>query len=177
MQLSTQPLGGATEQIMDPVELLTAIIEASIALIGFSGLVIALGRRSSGEWLAVDKQRLTILLAIGFILLTCTLVTLILLSTGLSHALVCALSSVVWVVLVIPFAVWTVNRVVRNPEEPTRSWTYLRVSLAVTAATVAVQVANVAYLAEFWPYLLALAVLLLSGITMFFRLLWFGLFR
>jgi hypothetical protein len=40
---------GATEQIMDQVELLTAIIEASVALIGFSGLVIALGRRSSGE--------------------------------------------------------------------------------------------------------------------------------
>jgi hypothetical protein len=35
---------------MEPVELLTAIIEASVALLGFSGLVVALGRRASGEW-------------------------------------------------------------------------------------------------------------------------------
>ena len=163
---------------MDQVELLTAIIEASIALIGFSGLVIVLGRRSSGEWSAADKTRLTVLLATGFILLACTLMALILLSAGLSHTIVWALSSVVWVVLVIPVAVWVVSRVVRDPAEPTGGLTYFLVAnLAVIAAGGAVQVANAAYLAEFWPFFLALAVLLLTGVTQFFRLLWFGLFR
>jgi hypothetical protein len=119
---------------MDPVEFLTAIIEASVALIGFSGLVVALGRRSSGEWSVLDKYRLTILLTVGFILLACTLIALILLSAALSHAVVWALSSAVWVVLVIPFAVWVVSReVIRNPEEPTRSASYSGVNLAVAA--------------------------------------------
>ncbi len=160
---------------MEPVELLTAIIEASIALVGFSGLVIVLGRRSSGEWSALDKQRLTLLLGIGFILLACTLIALILLSAGLSHAVVWALSSVVWIVLVIPFAVWAVSMLVRISED--LSLSYVVANLAVAAATVVVQVANAAYLAEFWPFFLALAVLLLMGVMQFFRLLWFGLFR
>jgi hypothetical protein len=163
---------------MDPVELLTAIIEASVALIGFSGLVIALGRRSSGEWSAVEKLRLGLLLGIGVILLGCTLLALTLLSAGLSHAVVWALSSVVWIVLVMPVAVWVVSRVVRNPAEPTGGLSYFLVAnLAVLAAAVAVQVANATSLQEFWPFFLALAVLLLTGVTQFFRLLWFGLFR
>ena len=162
---------------MDQVELLTAIIEASVALIGFSGLVIALGRRSSGEWSVIDKTRFTNLLTTGFISLACALIALILLSAGLSHAIVWSSSSVVWVVLVMPVVMWTVSRMVRNPEEATLSWSYTGVSLAVLGATAAVQVANAAYLAEFWPFFLGLAVVLLIGITLFFRLLWFGLFR
>jgi hypothetical protein len=167
---------------MDPIELLTAIIEASIALIGFSGLVVVLGRRASGEWAPRDKDRLIILLGIGFILLACTLVALVLLSAGISHARVWALSSVLWVVLALPLTVWVFSRVFRVwPEqsplrESTLTWTYVRVSIAVVMATVAVQVANAAYLAAFWPFLLGLAVLLVLGATQFFRLLWFGLF-
>jgi hypothetical protein len=162
---------------MDQVELLTAIIEASVALIGFSGLVVALGRRASGEWSPGDKTRLGTLLAIGFILLACALIALILLSAGLSGAVVWALSSVVWVVLVLPVSVWAFSRVVGNPADPTTPLSVLAVNLGALAAAAAVQVANAAYLAEFWPFLLALAVLLLIGVTQFFRLLWFGLFR
>ena len=91
---------------MDQVELLTALIEASVALLVFSGLVIDLGRRSSGEWPPVEKLRLINLLGVGVILLGCTLLALILLSAGLSHAAARALSSVAWVVLLLPFTVW-----------------------------------------------------------------------
>ena len=170
-------LGGATEQIMDPVELLTAIIEASVALIGFSGLVIALGRRSSGEWSAVEKLRLGLLLGIGVILLGCTLLALTLLSAGLSHAAMWSSSSIAWVVLVLPFTVWGFSSAFRMAEDPTVSATYRVVVAAVMVATAAIQVANAIFLQEFWPCFLGLAVLLLIGVTQFFRLLWFGLFR
>ena len=87
---------------MDQVELLTAIIEASVALLGFSGLVVALGRRASGEWSPVEKLRLINLLGTGVILLGCTLLALTLLSAGLSHAVVWALSSVAWASTYLP---------------------------------------------------------------------------
>ena len=162
---------------MDQVELLTAIIEASVALIGFSGLVIALGRRASGEWSPAEKLRLRLLLGIGVILLACTLLALTLLSAELSHAVVWALSSVALVVLVLPFAVWAFIGSFRVAEDDTVTGTYRVVAAAVVAATAAVQVANAAYLVEFWPFFLALAVLLILGVTQFVRLLWFGLFR
>jgi hypothetical protein len=162
---------------VEPVELLTAVIEASIALIGFSGLVIVLGHRSLGEWTVGDKLRLTTLLATGFIPLATTLIALILLSAGISDAVVWASSSAVWVVLLVPFAVWAFASATRMPEEPTRSWSYIGGILALTTAAAALQVANAVYITQFWPLFLALAVSLLIGITLFFRLLWFGLFR
>jgi hypothetical protein len=162
---------------MEPVELLTAIIEASVALLGFSGLVVALGRRASGEWSPAEKLRLVNLLATGVILLGCTLLALTLLSAGLLHAVVWTLSSVAWVALVPPFVVWAFSRASRVAKDDTVTGTYRVVVGAVVVATAAVQVANAAYLAEFWPFFLALAVLLILGVTQFFRLLWFGLFR
>jgi hypothetical protein len=166
---------------MEPVELLTAIIEASIALLGFSGLVIALGRRASGEWSLVEKLRLVNLLGTGVILLGCTLLALTLhsalLSAGLSHAVVWALSSVAWVVLVLPFLVWAFSRASRVAADDTVTRTYRVVVAAVVAVTAAIQVANAIFLQEFWCFFLALAAIPIVGVTQFFRLLWFGLFR
>ena len=54
---------------------------------------------------------------------------------------------------------------------------YRAVVGAVVAATAAIQVANAIFLQEFWPFFLGLAVLLIIGVTQFFRRLWFGLFR
>jgi hypothetical protein len=62
-------------------------------------------------------------------------------------------------------------------EDRTVGWTYRDVLIAVVAAAAVAQMANAAYLAEFWPFFLGLAVLLIIGVTQFFRLLWFGLFR
>jgi hypothetical protein len=116
-------------------------------------------------------------LATGVILLGCTLLALTLLSAGLLHAVVWTLSSVAWVALVPPFVVWAFSRASRVAKDDTVTGTYRVVVGAVVVATAAVQVANAAYLAEFWPFFLALAVLLILGVTQFFRLLWFGLFR
>jgi len=169
---------------MDHVELLTAIIEASIALIGFSGVVVALGPRSSGEWFTGDRLRLTNLLGLGFILLACTVVGLIFVSAGLAQ--VWTLSSLAWLLLVLPFAGWSIRRTYqlrrepRSPRsEPVRRWTpyYFRVALGVVLATAGLQAANAALLAEFWAFFVGLAVLLLLGVTQFIRLLWFGLFE
>jgi hypothetical protein len=162
---------------MDQVELLTAMIEASVALIGFSGLVIALGRRASGEWSPTEKLRLTLLLGVGVILLGCTLLALTLLSAGLSQAVVWALSSVAFAFLELPFVVWALSSWLRLAEDRTVGLTYRSVSVGVAVVAAVIQLANAFFLQEFWPFFLALAILLILGVTQFFRLLWFGLFR
>jgi hypothetical protein len=145
---------------MDQVELLTAIIEASVALLGFSGLVIALGRRSSGEWSPVEKLRLINLLGTGVMLLGCTLLALTLLSAGLSQDVVWALSSVGWVVIFPPYLVWALSRVSRMEKDDTITVTYRVVVGAVVAVTATIQLANAASLQDFWPFFLALAAIL-----------------
>jgi len=162
---------------MDQVELLTAIIEASVALLGFSGLVIALGRRSSGEWSPVEKLRLFNLLGTGVMLLGCTLLALTLFSAGLSQDVVWALSSVAWVVIFPPYLVWALTRASRMEEDDTITVMYRMVVGAVVAVTATIQLANAASLRDFWPFFLALAAILVLGVSQFLRLLWFGLFR
>jgi len=44
---------------------LGSVIEAAIALVGFSGFVAAVGRRGAGHWSPVDQVRLQILLTAG----------------------------------------------------------------------------------------------------------------
>lgn len=70
-----------------------------------------------------------------------------------------------------------IRRAFRVAEDDTATGTYRVVVGAVVAATAAIQVANAILLQEFWPLFLGLAVLLIVGVTQFFRLLWFGLFR
>jgi hypothetical protein len=143
-----------------------------------------LGRRSSGEWFASDQLRLINLLGVGFILLVCTLVSLVFVSAGFSHSAVWALSSLVWLILVLPFAVWSVRRTIQlrrgsqPPREPVRIWAYYAgISLGIVVATAGVQVVNAGFLTEFWPFFLGLVVLLILGVVQFARLLWFGLFQ
>ena len=162
---------------MDQVELLTAIIEASIALIGFSGLVIALGHRASGEWLPLEKLRLTTLLSGGVVLLGCAVLALTLLSAGLPQSTAWTVSSVTWAVLVVPSTAWGISRGYRMPEDRTAGLTYRVVVSAVVVALATIQVANVISLQEFWPFFLALGATLILGVTQFIRLLWFGLFQ
>jgi hypothetical protein len=44
---------------------LGSVIEVAIALVGFSGIVAAVGRRGAGHWSPVDQLRLRILLTAG----------------------------------------------------------------------------------------------------------------
>ena len=75
--LNADPLDG--DETMDPVEFLTAIVEASVGLLGFTGVVVALGR-DSGSSSAVDKTRMMNLLGWSSITLGSTLLSLVLIS-------------------------------------------------------------------------------------------------
>ncbi len=44
---------------------LGSLIEVAIALVGFSGIVAAVGRRGAGHWSKIDQLRLRILLSAG----------------------------------------------------------------------------------------------------------------
>jgi len=73
---------------------------------------------------SVEKNRLTLLLGTGVIVLGCALFAGILLSAGLSHAAMWAISSVAFVVVALPFTAWAVRRSLRLAEDPTVGRTY-----------------------------------------------------
>jgi hypothetical protein len=71
---------------VEPSDALVATIEASIALAGFSGIVVVLGSRSEGEWQSHEDLRLTNLLGASFQAFLVSLLGILLLSAQLPAA-------------------------------------------------------------------------------------------
>ena len=57
---------------------LSTFAEVGIALAGFSGVVVALGRRAMGEWLPVDRLRSTTLVTLSLLLVVFSVLPLVL---------------------------------------------------------------------------------------------------
>ncbi len=51
-QLSAQPISIVSRpgSVPDPNETLYLLVEAAVAIAGFSGVIVVFGRRSEGEW-------------------------------------------------------------------------------------------------------------------------------
>jgi len=65
--LSADPLGGLHNYMTtDPIETLMLLVEAALAMAGFSGVVIVFGRRSTGVWPRVERTRFKNLLITSF---------------------------------------------------------------------------------------------------------------
>ena len=70
---------------MQPSDLLSLIVEVGVAIVGFSGIVLVLGRRSTGEWTPLDRARFQGLLNASFLPLAFSGLALVLLAAGLSE--------------------------------------------------------------------------------------------
>ena len=68
---------------MEPSDALFNVVEASIALAGFAGIVTALGQRSSGRWRSNDRARIVDLLVATLIPFGLSLFSLILIYAGI----------------------------------------------------------------------------------------------
>jgi hypothetical protein len=64
---------------------LSTFAEVGIALAGFSGVVVALGRRALGEWVPVDRLRSTTLVTLSLLLVVFSLLPLVLEPLDLSE--------------------------------------------------------------------------------------------
>lgn len=151
---------------------LTLIGELAIGVAGFSGVVAALTRRSTGEWRPVDVVRLQGLLRISIGVAMWAVVTALLLSAGVPEPLLWRTVSGSWFVLT-AIGVFSMARLVRARLAASREDASRGLSVfVVTGALVsfALQAVNALLLAAAWPHLTALAWGLFISLVLFLRL-------
>ncbi len=161
---------------MDPVDFLTVIVEASVGLLGFTGVVVSFRRGSESPWSARERARLVTLLGWGTIPLASALLSLALLSAELQPRMLWRISSLGWLVFFAPFTTWYMIWVLRTGRLKTFSWVYFLTNVLIVTVVVALQLVNVAHWNRFWPHFSALAVTLGLATGQFVRLIWFKLF-
>ena len=155
----------------EPGETLSLIAELAVALAGFSGIVVVLGRRE-GQPSHMEKRRLDNLFLHALWALATSLLALILLHASIQDATVWRLASTIWV---LPFPVLLVRdwRRVRaiSASEPTNPPMLAAIYVAAVSAAL-LQVANGLYLHSIWPFLSAVCLNLLLGFQQFVTLLY-----
>jgi hypothetical protein len=160
---------------VEPTDALFNVIEASLALAGFAGIVTALDQRSAGHWRRDDRDRIVNLLMATLFAFASSLLALTLIYA--SVASVWRVSSAAFILFVLVGAVvggLGVLRARQDPASTPASTSYLATSYLSLAASIALQLTNLLRFDAFWPYFAGLAVLLCFGASQFARLLWFG---
>jgi hypothetical protein len=142
----------------DAQETLSSFAEISVALVGFSGIVIAFGRRSMGALTRLEQRRLANLFLFGGGVMLLALTGIALLHTSLDQVMVWRFSSAVLVVLGAPWALVDARRI-RSLDAADRVEVsgYVLYPFVVTGtAILLLQIANVFLIREAWPFFLGL---------------------
>ena len=158
---------------MDPGDALASMIEASMALAGFSGIVVVLGRRGQGEWQPQEDLRLVNLLANSLTALLAALLGVLLLTTRLAPSIAWLVCSAVWLVAAGLHSAWIVGRSRALREQALRRTNplFFWFGSALSAVALALQLVNIAWLREFWPFFAGLLTSLALGARQFVVLL------
>jgi hypothetical protein len=157
----------------DPQATLAIFAEISIALAGFSGIVMAFGRRRKSVANGLETRRLSNLFILsGFALLLSLIWISLLHLESIDMNQLWRTGSAVVVLMATPWLVWDVVRVLRlYRTERVEANAYIFVvfySLAI--AMLLLQIANWLLISESWPFFLAL-VLIITGAFQQFVLL------
>jgi len=158
----------------DPTDTLMILVDAAVAVAGFSGVVVVFGRRSAGAWSKLERTRLVNLLSTSFSVLFFSLGALVLLHAELGHSTTWRIGSVGWSVV----SIWQIASVARaysslSRTDPDRPHIAVPITLlGLTAVLVVLNLHN-AFVgpAEFWPFLAALVWLLALAWYSFAQLL------
>ncbi len=114
----------------DPVETLRILVEASVAMAGFSGVVVVFGRRAEREWSQIERARLANLLTTSFSVLFLSLTALVLLHAGTDPKITWRIGSATWSIIATYVVVLTARRAAQgprdDPELPNAAWIVLR---------------------------------------------------
>jgi hypothetical protein len=145
-------------------------VEVCVAIAGFSGIVIVLGRRQSGEWTPVDRLRLGGLLNASVAPMGISGLALILLASQVPSESVWRICSATYAVLNALFWARGMRRAANlEPEEMNRAQMLI---VAVSgAATTLLLIANVLSLHSFWPLAIGLVYHVAIALFNFFGLL------
>jgi hypothetical protein len=157
----------------DPQATLSIFAEICIALAGFSGIVMAFGRRPNSVLTKLETRRLSNLFILSGFGLLLSLVWLSLLHIeSIDLNLLWRTGSAVVVLLATPWLVWDIVRVLRiDRSERENANTYVFAAFyTLTFVMLLLQLANWVWIFESWPFFLAL-VLVITGAFQQFVLL------
>jgi hypothetical protein len=157
---------------MEAESILIALAEVAIAIAGFSGIVVALQRRSEA-WPSFDRRRFLLLLEISLSCVFFSLIPILLNLSGASESAVWRYTSGIWLLYILVSLGYKIPQLLRDPSVGGDDFS--KAVAAISAATVlvniAVQVANVGWLASAWPHVLTIMMGMLLSCVLFVRLL------
>ena len=162
--------------VPEPAETFSLVAELAVAFVGFSGIVVALGRRQSGNLSPLERRRLGNLFSQAFAALITSLVALTLLHAEVSEMVVWRLASAAWAFAATTMLArdWRRLRALSEPERALVDRRLLVVIYAAVILTVLLQASNSVHLHTLWPLLVAVSLNLLIAFQVFVLLLFTG---
>ncbi len=152
-------------------ELLQLIVEASLGLAGFAGIVVAVTHKGTQALPAIQRVNLMNLLATSFGALFISLMALGLMSAGVSSTSVWVVCSGIGLVTTLFFGVRSVRTVLavsKSSAPAIRTLLWINIPLGVVCL---IQIWNVVGLRTFWPTFLMISAFFALGCYSFVRLL------
>ena len=160
--------------VPQPTDSLSLIAELAVALAGFSGIVVAIGRRQSGKLSPLDRRRLGNLLANALLALFWSLLGLTLLHAAVADDLAWRIASGGWA-FVVAIGLPIDWRRVRALSKAERTLVNRRIHNAAGTAVLVVallQISNIVHFHAFWPILIAVSLNLFLAFSQFAFLLY-----
>jgi len=154
-----------------PDGLLTTTAEISIAIAGFSGIVVAVAPGRMAELPTAAKSILSTLLLVTASTFAYAFVPLLILSADVQEETAWRVSSLLHAIYLVAASAYRMSQRVRTSRDERPSGSFYLFTLFVAAA-LALQVVNMLWLHAAWPYLVAMVVMNLSGFFVFSLLMW-----
>jgi hypothetical protein len=153
-------------------QVFTSAIEAGIAVAGFSGIVVVLGRRAEGQWSPSDRVRVTLLLQTSFAAVGLSFLALALDGAGMAEPTIWRVGSACYSLYAV-LAVLPRVRLFRTmaDTDPSFAPTLANGLVVVVFSVAALQAYNAVVLGVGWPFALAVIVELVVALAIFVRLL------
>jgi hypothetical protein len=156
---------------MNAADLLTTLAQLGVAMAGFSGIVVVLGARATGQWSSRERELLSILLGASGAVVLWSILPLLLLAADLSERRVWLLSSGSWCINQGAVLVVRARGLARDREAQTQERSLVIFAFLGAIIALAMQLANVIWLGVAWPHLAAVAWQLALSFLVFVRLL------
>ncbi|NND43725.1 MAG: hypothetical protein HKN58_00265 [Xanthomonadales bacterium] len=164
----------------DPHDTLSIFAEVSIALVGFSGIAIAIGHRPLGSLTPLESRRLFNLFTFPGLVLFLSLAAIALLHFGyLDEPVLWRSGSAILMVIGVPWLVLDWRKILRlDASERAQVNGYVVYPFtALALITLALQLGNVMWWAEAWIFFMAMVMQLLFAFQQFVSLVITGLRR
>ncbi|MFT7214727.1 MAG: hypothetical protein ACI9XK_004998 [Granulosicoccus sp.] len=155
---------------VDASTILTSVLEVSIGIAGFSGIVAALGSRAR-KLSAEARLYLRVLLTASFLCILSSFLPLLLEAGGITGSRVWTIPSTVWVSLFFGVIVFRIYESRKAPSQFLKR-PVIAMAAVLGASATALCLANIFIIQSAWPYLVTTVLILFAGAFSFVALLY-----